>query len=426
MVLVLRHNCDGWLERQTMDTLRARVLHDMEMADHYHRLRVYAPTVPGSEGREYVGVHSKLLIVDEDFLCLGSANVSNRSMGFDTECNLAIASHGRPEVRAAIAGLRNRLLGEHLGVEESVVKKQIGSLGSLIGAIEALRGGQRSLEDECFDTSREAAALIPENLLIDPERPIAADQFLDSIIHRGEQGPMGRRALAVASVLAATLVLATAWRWTPLGDLATVDRLLEAVQFLGRGPAGLLTLLGGYIVGGFLVFPVTLLIIVTLLAFGPLVGAPTALLGSLLSAIALFGIGRVLGRYRVQRLAGRRVAHLVRRIAERGLWAILVVRLLPVAPFSTVNLVAGATPVTLRDYVLGTALGMTPGIVVMSMFIDRLEAAVRKPTPLAVAVLGVLIAGAWTGAWYLSRRLREGRHDAVSADAPTSAVTSCP
>ena len=178
--------------------------------------------------------------------------------------------------------------------------------------------------------------------------------------------------------------------------------------------------------GGFLVFPVTLLIIVTLLAFGPLVGAPTALLGSLLSAIALFGVGRVLGRYRVQRLSGRRVTRLVRRIAERGLWAILVVRLLPVAPFSTVNLVAGATPITLRDYVLGTALGMTPGIVVMSMFIDRLEAAVRKPTPLAVAVLGVLIAGAWTGAWYLSRRFREGRHDAVSADAPTSAVTSCP
>ena len=47
MVLVLRHNCDGWLEQQTMDSLRAKVLHDLELADHYGRLSVYAPTVPG-------------------------------------------------------------------------------------------------------------------------------------------------------------------------------------------------------------------------------------------------------------------------------------------------------------------------------------------------------------------------------------------
>ena len=107
VVLVLRHNCDGWLERQTMDSLRAKVLHDLELADHYGRLSVYAPTVPGSEGTEWVAVHSKLLIVDDDFLCVGSANCSNRSMGFDTECNLAIESRNQREVQTVIAGLRS-------------------------------------------------------------------------------------------------------------------------------------------------------------------------------------------------------------------------------------------------------------------------------------------------------------------------------
>jgi phospholipase D1/2 len=222
------------------------------------------------------------------------------------------------------------------------------------------------------------------------------------------------------------LVLAAAWRWTPLGDLVTVEGILESVQSLGRGPLGWLTLLSGYILGGLLVFPVTLLIVVTLVAFGPLVGPPTALMGSLLSAMAIFGLGRLLGRYRVQRLAGRRMSHLAQRIAERGMWAVLLVRLLPIAPFSTVNLVAGATPITLRDYALGTALGMTPGIVVMAMFIDRLEAVVRRPSPLAFVVLGFLIAGAWACAWYLSRRLQQGRHDALPADPPTSTVTACP
>ncbi|MBA2484865.1 MAG: hypothetical protein H0V35_01980, partial [Nitrospira sp.] len=173
VVLVLRHNCDGWLERQTMDTLRARVLSDLELADHYGRLRVYAPTVPGTAGAEKVGVHSKLLIVDDDFVCLGSANVSNRSMGFDTECNLGLESGGQPHMRTVIAALRNGLIGEHLGVDASVVAGQICGVDSLAGAIDALRGGDRSLDDGCFDTRAGAAAVIPENLLVDPERPLA-------------------------------------------------------------------------------------------------------------------------------------------------------------------------------------------------------------------------------------------------------------
>lgn len=109
------------------------------------------------------------------------------------------------------------------------------------------------------------------------------------------------------------------------------------------------------------------------------------LAGALLSAVTIFGLGRALGRYRVQRFAGRRVAHLSRRIAQRGFWAILIVRLLPIAPFSMVNLVAGATSLSLRDFLLGTALGMSPGIVLMSAFVDRLAEALRNrvPSPLA-------------------------------------------
>jgi phosphatidylserine/phosphatidylglycerophosphate/cardiolipin synthase-like enzyme len=68
VVLVLRQHCDGWLERRTMDSLRARLLHDVELADHYGRLRVYAPVVPGDQGAVPVAVHSKLLIVDDEFV----------------------------------------------------------------------------------------------------------------------------------------------------------------------------------------------------------------------------------------------------------------------------------------------------------------------------------------------------------------------
>ena len=302
VVLVLRHSCDGWLERQTMDALRSRILHELELADHYGRLRIYAPTVPGTQGRDMVAVHSKLLIVDEDFVCLGSANVSNRSMGFDTECNLAIESGGTSRLQAVIARLRNGLIGEHLGVEPELVAEHVQRLDSLGPAIDHLRGGDRSLEDGCFDKSPAEAISIPEQLLIDPERPMAADEVLGAVVqHRAH---VGRRVFLGYTVLLLLGLLAAAWRWSPLSEWMNVNDLVDAVRALGQGPTGSLVMLGGFLVGGFLAVPITVLIVVTILAFGPLVGAPSALAGALLSAVTIFGLGRALGRYRVQRFAG--------------------------------------------------------------------------------------------------------------------------
>ncbi len=404
VVLVLRHNCDGWLERQTMDSLRAKVLHDLELADHYGRLFVCAPTVPGSQGSEWVAIHSKLLIVDDAFLCLGSANCSNRSMGFDTECNLAIESKGERRLQTVIAGLRNRLLGEHLGVEPARLAEQVERHGSVIQAIAALRGGRRSLETGCF-IGNDVPEVIPEQRLVDPERPMGLDDVLGTIVPVPERHQLGRRLLAGYLLLGTVGILALVWRWMPLDDWIHTSGVMAQLQSLGRSPLGIVTLLGGYVVGGLIAAPITLLIVLTLLACGPWVGMSSALLGSLLSAAALFGLGRALGRYHVQRFAGRRVAYLSRRLAQRGIWAIFLVRMIPVAPFSIVNLVAGSTSISLREFLLGTALGMSPGIVLLSAIMNGLEDTLRAPTPLGLVGVGLFVGMAWSLIRYILRHI---------------------
>ncbi len=416
IILVLRQNCDGWLERKTMDSLRARLLHEVELADHYGRLRVYAPMVPADHGRQSVAVHSKLLIVDDEFVSVGSANISNRSMGFDTECNLAIEACGEEGIQTTIAAFRNGLLGEHLGVSPDVVTRQIEQTGSLIAAIEALRGGERTLVDGCFETVSPADTVMPDHLLVDPERPMEADQLLAGVGFRRERERIVRRAAVGLTILAGMAMLAASWHWTSLGEWLALESLVNQAQVLGRSPQGLFMVMGGYIMGGLLVVPVTVLIVATILAFGPWLGAVSALVGALLSAVTMFVLGRAIGKYRIQRLAGPRVGLLSRRITERGLWAVLLVRLLPIAPFSMINLVAGASPVSLRDFILGTALGMSPGIVIMATFVGRLEEAVREPRWQAFLVLGVVIAAAWAGMWYLSGRLQA--RGAASAHVP--------
>ncbi|HKJ76768.1 MAG TPA: VTT domain-containing protein, partial [Gammaproteobacteria bacterium] len=115
-------------------------------------------------------------------------------------------------------------------------------------------------------------------------------------------------------------------------------------------------------------------------------------------------------RRTIRRVAGSRLNRLSQRFAQRGLLTIIGVRIVPVAPFTVVNLVAGASHIRFWTYMLGTLLGMTPGLIGLSAFMDRLVALVRHPDTmnfaLAAGVAAVLVvAGFFLQRWLRRRRL---------------------
>src|SRR6185369_3414401 len=87
-IVVPREEC-GWLEQISMGIMRGRLIEKLRAADHAGRLGLYYPTVPGL-GEACLNLHAKVLVVDDQLLRIGSANLSNRSMGLDTECDLSI------------------------------------------------------------------------------------------------------------------------------------------------------------------------------------------------------------------------------------------------------------------------------------------------------------------------------------------------
>ncbi|WP_456944912.1 phospholipase D-like domain-containing protein [Geodermatophilus sp. SYSU D00697] len=140
-VVVNPESADGWLEEKAMGTARAKLLALVGDADVHDRFRLY---VPVTVGRRPVYVHAKVMVVDDRLLRVGSSNLNNRSMGLDTECDLSIEARAgdprRDELAGTIIGLRDRLLGEHLGVPpEAVAEAVAGSGGSLVRAVESLR-----------------------------------------------------------------------------------------------------------------------------------------------------------------------------------------------------------------------------------------------------------------------------------------------
>lgn len=387
IVVVLPSNAAGFLEQTTMDVLRSRTLATLREADRHGRLRVYFPSVRGP-GEAAIHVHSKVTVVDDDFARVGSSNLSNRSMGVDTECDLAVEAAGDEKARRAISGFRNRLLGEHLGVEPGRLEEAIARGGSLIDAIESLRGGPRTLQELDPDIPPELDALVPDSELIDGERPIDPERLADHLLPKEERKSASDRVALAVSLLLVLLALAAAWRWTPMREWLDIGEIAASIdRFRGTFAAPLLAA-GAFLLGGLLVVPVTVCIVATLLAFGPWHGLAYSLLGAELSALLTYGIGRLLGEGAVRRLAGSRVGRVARRLSKQGILTVVAVRMIPVAPYTLVNVVAGAVRYRLRDFAIGTAIGLAPGIAALAILVDRLGTAVRDRDPSTFLVLG--------------------------------------
>jgi phospholipase D1/2 len=411
VVVVSRCRDSGWLEESTMGVLRARLHHQLRSADRHHRYGGFYPVVPGL-GEQFVNVHSKLLIVDDELVTIGSANLNNRSMGCDTECNLAIEATGEQRVREAIRKLRHRLLAEHLGVRIDAVARAEQEHVSALAVIAALSGDGRSLAPLEPQVPAALDALVPPSEYVDPEQPVALEQLVSELVPAEESHSLAGRLTAIGLLLVAFAALAAAWRWTPLGAWLEPATLAEMASRLAQHSWAPLIVLLGYVVAGFLVVPVILLIITTVFVFGPWVGSLYALVGATLSAAATYGVGRALGRDIVRRLAGPRLNRLSRMLGARGVLAMAAVRLLPVAPYSVVNVVAGATHIGTRDFLVGTVIGLSPGIVGIALFTDRVVAAIRNPGALTLTVLAAVAMAAVLGILVMRRWL--GRRGALS------------
>jgi phosphatidylserine/phosphatidylglycerophosphate/cardiolipin synthase-like enzyme len=167
VVIVLPRRGNNPLERGAMDSARHLLIQVLWEADDHHRLGIYWPV---TDGGTPIYVHSKVLVVDDRLLRIGSSNLNNRSMGFDSECDVAIDAEfdgaERADVRREIASARDQLVAEHLGVSVDELRRT--ASGSLLEAIEALRGEGRSLRPFTDDTIADEASPLAENDLMDP------------------------------------------------------------------------------------------------------------------------------------------------------------------------------------------------------------------------------------------------------------------
>ena len=142
VVLISSAHSPSYFDRWTMDRTRWRLIERLQAADRYGRFRAYCPHT--SHGQPII-VHSKVAVIDDEILRVGSANLNNRSAGFDTECDVQLsAAPGTPEAKA-VRDFHARMVGHFMGLGGPAVEAALDEAGgSLIGAIERLNEGRHA------------------------------------------------------------------------------------------------------------------------------------------------------------------------------------------------------------------------------------------------------------------------------------------
>lgn len=201
-----------------------------------------------------------------------------------------------------------------------------------------------------------------------------------------------RKFIVPASGLALVVGLALAWRFTPLADLLQPEEIARRLAAIQRRDGAPFIFIAGFVLGGLVMFPVTVMSASTAIIFPPLIAASVSFTGIILSAALVHWLGaRFLSEW-ARTAMGTTVKRVDEALADRGIITIAAIRMVPLAPFTLVNLAAGAVGVGFRDYMLGTILGIAPGTILVCLFGRQVRQFWLHPSGQGIAlVAGVVI-----------------------------------
>jgi len=219
--------------------------------------------------------------------------------------------------------------------------------------------------------------------------------------------------IALIALTVATLTLA--WRYTPLSQFVTAERVIAWAESVGTLPWTPLVVMLAYTPACLVMFPRPLITLFAVIAFGPVLGFVYGLTGILGAALATYFLGRALPPHTVRHLVGDRLHEMTDVLRRRGLLACFAMRVVPAAPFAIEGIAAGAVRIKLWHYSLGTVLGMVPGTLTTSVFGDQIQAAMEDPSKInwwliAGVVLFFVILIAIVRRWFIRQHRLAERH----------------
>lgn len=220
---------------------------------------------------------------------------------------------------------------------------------------------------------------------------VSFDNLIEHLVpHAAMQykGPAWGKIAAIALVIAC---LAAAWRYTPLSEYVTAERIIGWAESVGNVSWAPIVVMLAYTPACVVMFPRPLITLFAVIAFGPVLGFIYSIIGILGAALATYYTGRALPKGTVRHIVGDKLNEMTEVLRRRGLLACFAMRIVPAAPFAVEGIAAGAVRIKLWHYSLGTVLGMAPGTLTTSVFGDQIQTALEDPSKINYWLIGGVV-----------------------------------
>lgn len=402
ILIILPHAANSFIERRLMSVLQARQLLRLKASDPYSRLKICYPVLPPPEFDSLM-LHSKLMIVDGTFLHLGSANFTRRSMGLDSELNFTLVAESQKD-RDSIQKILGKLLAEFMGLELNDVLPQTDDPRSLFAYIDNLKDRDKALKDMEIQTLGLNYKKFIDGEYSDPSQPYAIEEI--RLLNIEKVNLKKKLWLLVILFLAFGFLIAAVWYFTDLDEKLRSYILTEAHTPSVSNITAILFILS---LASVLMMPITLITLGCVFLFGPWGGAASSMLVALLSASISYFLGRFLDSNWLGGVFGKALDKVAKKLqSANGLTMMVLIRLLPVAPFGVVNLAGGLSRVSFILFILGVFIGLLPSKIVLAVFADRAFGLIRNPSFESFALL-IFVSLVVLGVIYVSSRWLERR-----------------
>ena len=187
--------------------------------------------------------------------------------------------------------------------------------------------------------------------------------------------------------------LAALWRYTPVAEYLTVERIREWARLVRETPWAPVAVILAYTPASLVLFPRPLITLLIVVAFGPWLGIAYAVTGIMLAAMVTYYLGRALPRRKVREIGGDKAEALGKGARRHGVIAVVAFNLLPVPPFAVQNMIAGAVRIKVWEYALGSVLSLIPAIIATAVFGNQVSAALDDAAEVSWWAIGAAAIG---------------------------------
>lgn len=363
IIILLTPHHEGWFEDRTMGALRNKLINLLYEADIHKRLGVFFPYVPSAS--HGFTLHSKILIIDNHFAVVGSANLNNRSMGLDSECNISLIGNDS-QSKSAIKMLLMRLLSEHLNMSLDEISENLKNCRDLLSIIRRRR--KRAHKSRCLKGYHTKANdwirdLLMDIAIFDLPRPLAAEIEFNQIIISIWKYNLKRKPKLVQtiSIIVSTIILLS---------FITYRQDEEIYLLIQQQHPMVTTLLYSFLVffglvSSLLLIPLLHQIIFLSILFSGLKAYLLSLMLVAYSSMISYIVGHYIGSQRLSTLLFQNMEYLAARLGKGGILPIIYTRLIVWFPFTLINLIAGAANIGIPRFFVGSMIGTLPSVLLI-------------------------------------------------------------